>query len=235
MRTFVMIGILGLFGLFGCADTTASNPPVAQAEPTVSAPATAAPAASAATAVPTAAPALTGGDANVAVIAALMAQLQGGPYRVTTVVDSADGPAEISGEIVPPDQYHTISVIGGAPMEMIIIGPDMWSKVDQAWVRSATPEGILELNTPAVIAESVSDATFVGLDTLNGVAVLVYTYTNTVGAGDQAMASANTLWVDAQSGLPLQVQGSTEFGGVEYMTTQTIVYDPSITIEAPQE
>ena len=180
---------------------------------------------------------LSGGDARAAVIAALVAQVQGGPYRMTTVTESSGAPFEVVGEVVPPDRYHTTNVFDGITTEMIIIGDVIWRKVDDTWTESSFVEGaagLASINSPETITAAVSDATLVGSDTLAGVPVIVYRYISTFGEGEFVVASDTTLWVDAASGLPLKIQSLSDIGGEKSTTTQTIVYDPSVTVKPPE-
>ena len=248
MCRYVLLIMLSLVGLAGCADATPISQPAAQNEPVASAPTSVAPATIPATVAPTnaaipatIAPAkpqpLSGGDARAAVIAALVAQVQGGPYRMTTVTESSGAPFEVVGEVVPPDRYHTTNVFDGITTEMIIIGDVIWRKVDDTWIESSFVEGaagLASINSPETITAAVSDATLVGSDTLAGVPVIVYRYISTFGEGEFVVASDTTLWVDAASGLPLKIQSLSDIGGEKSTTTQTIVYDPSVTVKPPE-
>jgi hypothetical protein len=177
------------------------------------------------------------GDANAAVIAALVAQLEGGPYRVSSITASPDGSFESSGEVVPPNRYHSIATIDGETTEMVIIDRDIWRKLEDGWVKTQFAEGaagLASVTTPEAVAASVSAASLVGPDTLDGAPVLVFTYTSTIGEGAAAASSRNTLWASAETGLPLKIEGSTDLGGQTYTTTQSFVYDDSVTVEPPQ-
>jgi hypothetical protein len=248
MVKHLAIGILCLFLLAACGDAAQPAPRpagAASAPQPASPPATEpAPTGAPATAEPitpepaTAEPAsLPGGDANAAVIAALVAQLEGGPYRVSSITASPAGSFESRGEVVPPNRYHSIATIDGAATEMIIIDRDIWRKLEGGWVKTQFAEGaagLAAVTTPEAIAASVSAASLVGPDSLDGAPVLVFTYTSTIGAGAAAASSRNTLWASAETGLPLKIEGSTDLGGQAYTTTQSFVYDDSVTVEPPQ-
>ena len=240
----LVLAMLCLTLLAACGDAAAPQP-AAQAGATsapapTSAPATEpAPTSAPATAEPaTAKPAiLPGGDANAAVIAALVAQLEGGPYRASSITQSPDGSFETSGEVVPPNRYHSIATIDGETTEMIIIDRDIWHKLEDGWVKTqfaAGAAGLAAVTTPEAIAASVSAASLVGPDSLDGAPVLVFTYTSTIGEGEAAASSRNTLWASAETGLPLKIEGSTDLAGQTYTTTQSFVYDDSVTVEPPQ-
>lgn len=248
MVKLLIPAILCLLILAACGEA-APQPAAPQGVPAAAAPsaqATSAPAPTVAPSAipePTAAPATAEpaialpGDANAAVIAALVAQLEGGPYRAVSLTESADGSFESRGEVVPPNRYHTIVEIDGETTEMIIIDRDIWRKVEDSWIKtqfSAGAAGLAAVTTPEAIAASVSQASLVGPDTLDGVPVLVFTYLSTFGEGEAATSAPSTLWVSAETGLPLKIEGSIELAGQTSTTTQSFVYDDSVTVEPPQ-
>ena len=57
----------------------------------------------------------------------------------------------------------------------------------------------------------------------------VYTYTTHT----DDLSSTAKLWISTANGLPLKIESDSQVGGVPAHGTETITYDPRITIEAP--
>lgn len=253
---FVLTLLLAACGGSPAAPTAAPAAPTAPAAATTAPAAPAATSAPAATAVPaattapaptvapTATPAPTAVPAPVgspqdAVVAALQALLQAGPYRTKTTIVAGSDTINLVGEMIPPDKLHTRMTSGSFESETIVIGDAVWSKRDGAWsVLPVSGKEMLQSAFPALAVDqligTISNAGSAGTETVDGEPTNVYTYTSTtdLGAGSQVI-SAVKLWVSARRGVPVKQEVVGEAGGVQSTTVQTIEYDPTITIAAP--
>jgi len=246
---FVLTLLLAACGGSPAAPTSAPAPTTAPAAPA----ATSAPAATTApapTVAPTAAPAATAtpaptavpapvGSPQDAIVAALQALLQAGPYRTKTTIVAGSDTINLVGEMIPPDKLHTMMTTASFESETIVIGDAVWSKRDGAWsVLPVSGKEMLQSAFPALAVDqligTISKAGTAGTDTVDGEPTNVYTYTSTtdLGSGSQVV-SAVKLWVSARRGVPVKQEVVGEAGGVQSTTVQTIEYDPTITIAAP--
>lgn len=220
------------------ATATPIPPTVAAAAAATSAPtATAIPAAAADTATPQAAAASASGtsDPQQAVLNAMHAQLNGGPYRATTSVDAGGTITEMKTEVIPPDTMHV--VIGGGNLEMILINGVLWSKNSGSdWQQMGSPDmmkSIFDSIQSQFDADSLHDVVYAGQEPVMGVQTDVYSFTTSLGAGADVITSTAKLWVGQQDGLPVRMEADGMAQGVSTHTVQSIEYDKTITITAP--
>jgi len=216
------------------APVAATLPAATKAPVATPVPATTAPTA---TNAPTAAPA-PAGNAKDAIIAAMLAQLKAGPYRTTTIIVSASGTINLTGEMIPPDKLRTTTKTAGFETETIAIGDKAWIKRDGQWgVAPVSGKVALGAAFPALTAEqlggTISDAKAAGAETVNGEQARVYTYTSTTDLGGSKVVSTVKLWVSVKSGLPIKQEIAGEAAGVKSNTVQTVEYDKTITIAPP--
>lgn len=199
---------------------------------------TAAPTTAAATALPEAPPAIAiSDDPTVAVTEAMSAQMNGGPYRVTTSVDAEGTVTEMVAEIIPPDHIHV--TIGGGNLEMILIDGTLWSKSGGAeWAQVGSPDmmqGILDTVQGQIDAGTLVNVQHVGEEPVMGEATNVYSYTSTVGEGDDAATTDVKMWVSKLTGLPVRMEATSVAMGVTSQIIQAFEYDDTITIEPPAQ
>jgi hypothetical protein len=213
--------------------TPTAAPAAAEAEPTE------APAAVEETAEPAEeeAQASVAGDDPVAVVSnAMAAQFSGGPYRALTTVESEGTITEMSAEVVPPANMHI--VIGGGNMEVILLDGTLWSKTGGSeWMQMGSPEmmqGMFDMISGQIERSELSNVQFVGSEPVMGEQADVYAFTSTLGEGEQVMVSEVKLWISEASGLPIRMESTSSGAGVTSKATQTIEYDSTITVEAPQ-
>ncbi len=262
-RLLISLFVLSiLLAACGGNPTTSAPDPAATTAPAVAAtiaPATEAPAAAtsvpAATATPipaaTAASVRTptvalaapesASDPKSAVVAAMQAQYASGPYRTLTTIVTDDGTLELTGEVVPPDRLHTTMKASGFESESIFIGDKGWTKTNGVWTASpisgsdAIAQAFPNMTTDELGA-MFSDVRAAGADTVNGEPTRVYTYTSITDLGEAGTVSSSVkLWVSSRTGLPVKQEVEGEAAGVKSKTTQLIEFDPTITIEPPQE
>lgn len=181
-------------------------------------------------------PSLSAADA---IRAAMRAQGTGGPYHAESTIVSADGTSILSADVIPPDQLHSTINVDGSTQEIVITGGQMWLNDGSGWGEPMSGEAVTAflsqlLNDPDSSGMTLTNEQFVGVETLNGSPVWVYTYTQTLETGGTPIVSESRLWVEITTGLPLKVEGTGTAFGITSTTTQVITYDDSITISAPQ-
>jgi hypothetical protein len=248
VSTGLLIVLLAACGRDKEAEPTASAPiqdaAPASTQPATDAP-TAAPAAQAAPEAVTTAPDTAqatapssdapSGDAQQTILAAMAAQVAAGPYRATTSVDADGTITEMTAEVIPPDKMHV--VIGGGNLEMILISDTLWSKSGgAAWTQMGSPDmmqSIFDSIHGQVDTGSLSNVQYVGAEPVMGVATDVYSFTSTLGGGEDVVKSDVKLWISKESGLPVRMESTGSGMGTTTHTIQSIEYDNTITIEAP--
>lgn len=195
-----------------------------------------APTAEAATPLPEAPPAIAiSEDPTTAITDAFTAQRNGGPYRATTTIDADGMVTEMVAEVIPPDQMYV--TIGGGNLEMILIDGTLWSKSGGAeWAQMGSPDmmaGIFDTIQGQVEGRALSNVAHLGEEPVFGEATNVYSFTSTLGEGEEAATSDVKLWVSKASGRPIRMEATGTAMGVTSQTIQVIEYDESITIEPP--
>lgn len=172
------------------------------------------------------------GDPKTAVLNAIHALAQAGPYHTVGTISSNGQSSQLTTDVVPPDRLHyTLSTPDGA-MEFIGVGGQGYMKTKGVW-RPSPVGGSDMLQSAEPLREDmiaqITDVAFVRTETVNGVAAHVYTYTTHL---DDVNSTA-TLWVSAANGLPIKIEADSQVAGNPARGTQTITYDPHITINAP--
>jgi hypothetical protein len=180
-------------------------------------------------------------DPKTAILQAMRAQLQAGPYRNKTTITSADSVQEMTGEIIPPDRMHVAMKMGDIATEMIYIGDKVWSKQgDEGWQESqrmgAASGGLVDESMIADSEKTITEAAYVGPETVDGVAALLYTYTS--DQNKSAIMPIDSviqikMWINAATGLIIRLEMEDETMGMKSKTVQVVEYDPAITIEPP--
>jgi len=232
--TFLVASAL-LAGCGGNDEATATEPAVAPAATIAAVQATVA---ATATPVPVAAEIPT--DPQAALIAAMRAQVNSGPYRNQTTIISDDSTVELNAEIIPPDRMHMTNNFGGQSQEQILIGDKGWMKQGDTWVESPMSGTNLVAQASGEMVEemikTISDVTLIGPETVDGVDALVYSYTSDMNKSDtMKMDSISTVkvWIATASGLVIKQEIDSAAMGIKSKTVQIITYDPNITIEPP--
>ena len=186
------------------------------------------------TIAPTAAIAASSGDAQTDIMAAMQKMIDQ-PYRSETLVTTADGSITIIGEFALPDSLHVSTQATGFNSEMILIGAEGWQAIDGVW-QTMAPETITlvaETVSPSAQLEqlqlTILNAQTLGQQQLNGRDVWVYQYENNT----EGVTSTAVLYIDAETGLPVQQEVTGNAGGIDSTTVQTITYDDVIAIVPP--
>ena len=79
------------------------------------------------------------------------------------------------------------------------------------------------------IADAIKEVTFMGPETINGVASFAYSYTIQM----DSYAGKGKTWVRASDGLPLQSDSEFKYGNVESKSHVGYEYDANVKVEAP--
>ncbi|MDI1242043.1 MAG: hypothetical protein PSX80_09005 [bacterium] len=133
-------------------------------------------------------------------------------------------------EYVSPDKFRIKS---GPGLERIIIGKDVYMFLGDSWAKLPSYDGQLPDIREAFRNERskfFSDVRFVGEDTVNGTAALVYEYKN---KGEGSLGDNDSkIWIAKNQGLPLKIESRYKSGSIK-ATVVEYEYDPNITIGAP--
>jgi hypothetical protein len=120
---------------------------------------------------------------------------------------------------------------------MILISDTLWSKSGgAAWTQMGSPDmmqSIFDSIHGQVDTGSLSNVQYVGAEPVMGVATDVYSFTSTLGGGEDVVTSDVKLWISKVSGLPVRMESTGTGMGTTTHTIQSIEYDSTITIEAP--
>lgn len=241
-RLSLLLAIATLFWLAACssgseeaAPTAVSAAPVVQA-----APAAGQPAAATDTPVPApvqaAAPAFAS-DPKEAILDAMRAMI-GRPFRSHSTITGEGIQMEITGEFSPPDGMRILTQMKDMPeREMIVIGSQGWQRMGaEGWtamegavVAMVNEQGGLAPNL-AMLEGSITAATQIGPETVDGVPAMLFTMTSRFDAGKPTeIASEAKLWIAIETGLPIQ-QEVISSGSV---TVQRIEYEGVAPVTAP--
>ena len=142
---------------------------------------------------------------------------------------------------MPPDRLRATTTFGDTTSETIIIESTIWTKAaGDTWTKTeGGAQAVAALNQLSQDPESqgitISNATLVGPDTVDGEPALVYTYDTAIGEGDSRITASSKIWVSVARGLPLKIESAGEAGGIKSTTVQTLEYDTNIVIEPPAE
>jgi len=197
--------------------------------PSASAPAQNAPAAGAPTSVSIVI------DPETTVRNVLAATLNAPPYRTTITITSAKSVSEMNAEVILPDRFHITSKRNDRTSEMIIADGKTYTMTNGVWTASTQDMSGLTSSFVSAISKdtTISDAKLVKPDVVDGIPALVYTFNSVYKSADMEVTTATMMWVDSLNGLPIKMVEDSVYNGTKSHIEQSIVYDPSITIENP--
>jgi hypothetical protein len=236
MKRFVLMSLLLGLSLAGCGGGTSNEatPTADPSRPTATAeaaqPTLAAPAAPTPAPLPTATPSTqtnTGQPSNARQIIGDAANKwnTSGPYKMT-VISTIGGSAPMEMWVVPSDRSrYTQKQSDGSVIEGINIGSTSYSLIDGVWTTSNT--GGVKVDEPIwtdpAALNDIENIQSLGSKTMNGVQAEGFTFTDKSAPGEM-----NTMWI-GPNGAPMQVISAT----TDETVTMDIVYDASITVDAP--
>jgi hypothetical protein len=177
--------------------------------------------------------ALVAGDARAEILAAYEKSFSQA-YRTDSLIRSSNGDITLVGEIVPPDRLHTVMTLTDFSTEMIIIGTEGWQAINGDW--QDLPAETVQLVTAtafptAMLAQleaTLANAQTLSQQELDGRLMNVYQFESVL----EGVTSLTTLYIDAETGLPIQQEIIGDVAGTTSTTTQKISY-PAITITPP--
>ncbi|MDR3577409.1 MAG: hypothetical protein P4L50_26400 [Anaerolineaceae bacterium] len=169
-----------------------------------------------------------------AIINAAKAQITAKSWRVKSNIESNQVTIQGTLDYVAPDRYHLTT----STIDMISIGPKSYINQNGKWLVSPlNVTGLIStlMNSalPQDLENNITNAKQLNPDTLNGNPMKVYQFDNTFTQNNINITTTTKLWVGAGDGLPYHevIQGN--INGVQAVTTNQVVYDPSIQIEDP--
>lgn len=174
-------------------------------------------------------------DPKAYLVNALKAQLLKDAYRGTATMVSSDTTTEYTVEFQPPDRYR-MNMPG--VVEGIIIGQTMYVKQGESWIEvplsadALSGFGLLGPEAETVF-DGIQNVQVSGMEILDGIPCLVFTFDSTVTFAGVQATSSNRLWLGMADARIYQTIVTGEAAGVSSTTTVRYVYDPGITIETP--
>ena len=157
--------------------------------------------------------------------------LTSGPYIAHTAIKTGDSSEDILVQAVPPGAVHSWYSTGKTVNEMIMIDGRAWGKELGAWVERPT-DSILENQTgegSLKFLDSMTDPVCKGDMAVNGVTFTGYTYLYTA----ENFASAATILVDRETGLPKYILSRNHIGDTIARTVTTYSFGVALEIVAP--
>ncbi len=134
-------------------------------------------------------------------------------------------------EFVAPDRFR---VKTGPGLETIVIGKDVYLSMNGSFTKLPGAMGNTVPDLRATFNKEgrkwFSDVRFVGEETVNGEASLVYEYKNK-GEGNRG-ENDSKIWIAKDEGLPLKIESRYKTGDLKTMTIE-YEYNPNIKIDVP--
>jgi hypothetical protein len=155
-----------------------------------------------------------------------------GPYIAHTAVNTGDSSADILVEAVPPGAVHSWYSSGETVNEMIMIDGRAWGRELGAWVEYPSV-GVLTKQTvqdSLKFLDRMTEPACKGDMVVNGVTFTGYTYLYTA----ENFASAQTILVDRETGLPKFILSRDRIGETTSRTVTTYSFGVALEIVAPQ-
>jgi hypothetical protein len=150
-----------------------------------------------------------------------------------TMMGSGTTPLNIEFEYVSPDRFRIRNSQGP---ETVIIGKDLYLEMNGRWQKMP---GGLGASIPDIRKawdkegrKWISDAKYVGEDSVNGTPASVYTYHNkgAEGVGE----NDSKIWISKANGLPVRIEANYKSGTLKSMRIEYF-YDENISIEPPTD
>jgi hypothetical protein len=175
-------------------------------------------------------------DPEVTIHNVIAATLTAPAYRTTITITSTNSLIETKAEVILPDRFHITSTRKNKTTEMIIANGKAYTKTNGAWTESTQDMSSLTASFASAVGKdtTISDVKFVKPDVVDGIPALVYSFNSLYKSGDMEVNTATMMWVDPLNGLPIKMVEDSVYSGTKSHIEQSIVYDPSITIEAPK-
>ncbi|HEY3345809.1 MAG TPA: hypothetical protein VGJ97_12825 [Anaerolineaceae bacterium] len=174
------------------------------------------------------------GEAHNTIAAALKKIQQAGPLQIHAVTITEDGKSvTIEAVIILPDRYH----ITTPNAEIVIVGDQAYTRQKTGWVKTTPDLGNLisrligNLSDQAIL--NITDPFLSHSEMVDGIATNEYRYRTSIDMAGEAVAMDNQIWIDATNGLPIRLESTGEYAGVQSTTVQKITYDRSLKIELP--
>ena len=147
------------------------------------------------------------------------------------MVGSGQTPMNMELEFVAPDRFRIKNSQGP---ETVIIGKQVYLEMNGQWQKMPVDLGTSVPDMRKAWDEQgrkwISDAKYVGEETVNGKPANVYTYFNKGAEG--VGANDSKIWISKADGLPLRIDAKYKSGTLKSMTID-YDYDASISIEPP--
>ena len=157
--------------------------------------------------------------------------LTSGPYIAHTTIKTGNSSADLLVEAVPPGAMHSTYRTGESVNEMIMIDGRAWGREFGAWVEHSTASPANQTVQDSLkFLDRMTEPVCKGDTVANGVTFTGYTYLYTEGS----FASATTILVDRETGLPKYILSSDHIGDTTSRNVTTYSFGVALEIVAPQ-
>ncbi len=191
----------------------------------------------------------TGGDARSELLKAMRNLLAVPSYRNSAAITNSEGDDyKMTMDYAAPDRYYysqngKVAGIGERNSEGIFIGEDGWTKMgDKPWAKSSVKINMAKAiqkqeNFDELTDDKTAEVKSLGTESLDGVEMKVYQYSQVKKDEDETIKSTGKIWVGASDNLPHKMEGKTESTESGYSDTGNITatydYSASVKIEPP--
>ncbi len=163
-----------------------------------------------------------------------MTQRQDIAFRVTSSTTVKKGKPLVSTmEVRWPNQFHMKT----DSSEMVILPSGTWMNAGGKWMKIPVDmQKIVAQYTPEMMRKSIDgtqNVVFVGLDSVRGTPVKVYTYDFNVEVMGINSSGTSKIFLSVVDGYPLRVESTGKAMGKVSTTVADYEYDDSIRISAP--
>jgi len=184
---------------------------------------------------PTSAPAVSEEDISAIIRNAMQASTKAGPFHSVLIMEEDGITSRIESFVILPSKIHVIVEEYGITSEAIVIDDRMWTKSESGWKESQGANAIAPMIERTVKDLEAGGLTlnnfqYLGSEELNGILADLYSY-DAPFPSSQPYSWAAKIWIAKESGLPIKQEFIPSPNGAKQ--TQTITYDPNITIEPP--
>ncbi len=155
-------------------------------------------------------------------------------FRATSTTTTKKGKAtDMTMTVQWPDRFH----MKNDQTEMIIVPGGTWMNSDGQWMKLPIDmQKAIAQYTPEMMRasmDSLQNVRFVGLDSVKGVPVKVYTYDFDTAVMGIKSTGSSKIFLSVASGYPLRMETQGKAMRVESSTIVEYEYDDSIRISAP--
>jgi hypothetical protein len=175
------------------------------------------------------------------VIYAMRAQLKAMPFSVQTTIDTGGNQTKIMVDI---ESLQRILVVSSGISMKMVDGQCYEKTSGNSWHACTDPKTeasvvasygsmLLDESVINAIIDMIQTVKLIGTEILNGIPARIYEYTFAGDLSGVHTEGTSRLWVAEDDGLPIKQVTTGTSGGYSATTTQSIDYNPTLTVRAP--